>query len=956
MKIQDKKLKKKSVPFILFDFYNSKYPFLIRFGELVKSEQEIKLKVYPDDEFIGDKLAVFDLPFIKISYPFTYPFVAKYFLDKKLLHQKKLINFDADPKAILKYNQYLKTHISLYWSQLQEYPIVYIKEYSDDQRVDIPVTLTRENITSRITLSLDIKNNFLLTLDFFESDDQLLDWKAYGVQFLYYKNKYKDKLALLVSNLEQLQIIKFKGLRTISISKERFNSDFYTQYNTILPETFQIHEGVHLQLIKEIPCIKFQIDEMLCIYVRITPIFIYQNNVCNYNDKREYFTNDSFELIKVVRDFEMERNIMLELKTFDTYFRAQDDFYFHKNVEGAERERYVSELITFFKERNYSYELLLDITVKEYISEIPLLASKITDKIDWFDLHIDVIWGKISIPFKQVRDAILNDQKEIEIGDNIYGKIPQEWIEKYDYLLTKELKKDVFRFNKKHFNEFDTLQGFEDFISSNIKQEIELKKQKLLHFDKIENTPVSEAIQASLRFYQKEGFRWMQSLEQIGWGGCLADDMGLGKTLQTITFLQYLKEKYSNSISLIVCPTALIYNWVDEIEKFCPTLRYHVYYGLNRVLEPEDVQGNDVIITSYGVVRNDFKSLVNHTFRYIILDESHVIRNQKTQTTKAINALKSVNKLILSGTPIQNNIVDLYTQFEFINKGFFGSQKEFSADYGSKITKETDLIRLKKRVTPFILRRTKKEVAKDLPEKSETILWCEMTLEQKKIYESYRQEYRETILNNMDNETFNRSKLQILQGITCLRQICVHPNLISSETQRYKKTAKITALFEEIIPNIGSSKILIFSQFTTMLQLVKEELDDRKMKYSYLDGKTPAKERKNIVDDFQNNDTSQLFLLSLKAGGVGLNLTVAEYVVILDPWWNPSAEAQAIDRCYRIGQTKAVFAYKFICKDTIEEKILRLQQHKIETSDSILGDDDAMMKKFTLDDIKALFE
>jgi SNF2 family DNA or RNA helicase len=447
-------------------------------------------------------------------------------------------------------------------------------------------------------------------------------------------------------------------------------------------------------------------------------------------------------------------------------------------------------------------------------------------------------------------------------------------------------------------------------------------------------------------------------LDEMGWGGCLADDMGLGKTLQTITFLQYLVSEYRDETHLVICPTSLLYNWEAELKKFAPGLGWHIHYGADRVLDEEVFRSGRLIITSYGMVRNDIQHFAACKFGYIILDESQAIKNPGSQVRKAVQQLTARNRLALSGTPVQNNTFDLYAQMDFLNPGMLGSQDFFRMEFATPIDKNGDKeasARLRKLVYPFILRRTKEQVARDLPDKTEMILWCEMGTEQRKIYDSFKDHYRESILEHIAEDGVGRSSIYILEGLTKLRQICDSPAILREETPYPNSSAKLDELIREIEENTGHHKALVFSQFTSMLELIRTALAERGIPYLYLDGSVSAEDRRLSVQQFQEEEDTRVFLISLKAGGVGLTLTAADYVYLVDPWWNPAAEQQAIDRSHRIGQVKKVFAYRMICKDTVEEKILQLQEKKRQLTADLVGDEGGFVKKLTQEDVAYLF-
>ena len=461
-----------------------------------------------------------------------------------------------------------------------------------------------------------------------------------------------------------------------------------------------------------------------------------------------------------------------------------------------------------------------------------------------------------------------------------------------------------------------------------------------------------------LRPYQIAGYQWLNYLNEVGWGGILADDMGLGKTVQALTMLDYYKKTNDGLKSIVICPTTLIYNWQNEVKKFTPGLTFHVHHGNTRLRSHEELTKHNIIITTYGTLRSDINLFLQIFFDYVVLDESQAIKNPSSKVTKAASLLTAKNRLCMSGTPLQNNTFDIFAQMNFLNPGLLGSMEFFRNEFATPIDKfgePEQKEHLKKLLYPFILRRTKEQVAKDLPDKTETILFCEMESEQRNIYEAYRNEYRDKILGTIDQQGIQKSQLTILQGLMKLRQICDSPAILNEEEKHANHSIKIDELTREISENIGQHKALIFSQFLGMLALIKEKLQEQNVPFEYFDGSTSATDREKAIQNFQNNDDCRVFLISLKAGGVGLNLTAADYVYIVDPWWNPAVEQQAIDRTHRIGQTKNIFAYRMICVDTIEDKILQLQERKKILAKELISDETTFVKGLTKADVEYLF-
>jgi len=434
--------------------------------------------------------------------------------------------------------------------------------------------------------------------------------------------------------------------------------------------------------------------------------------------------------------------------------------------------------------------------------------------------------------------------------------------------------------------------------------------------------------------------------------------MGLGKTVQALSYLHYYKSIHGKLQALVVCPTTLMFNWENEIRKFTPELTYYIHHGGDRGRSKEQLEKAEVVITTYGTLRSDIKLLVEIAFDYVILDESQAIKNPSSKVTKAACLLNAKNRICLSGTPLQNNTFDIFAQMNFLNPGMLGSIEFFRQEFAIPIDKFGEADRkdhLRKLLYPFILRRTKEQVAQDLPEKIETILYCEMEDEQRSIYDAYRNDFRDKILGTIESQGIQKSQLTILQGLMKLRQICDSPAILN-ETDKYPNhSIKLEELGREITENISNHKALVFSQFLGMLALIKEKLRSLDVDFEYFDGSTTAVERERAIQRFQNDENCRVFLISLKAGGVGLNLTAADYVYIVDPWWNPAVEQQAIDRTHRIGQTKNIFAYRMICKDTIEDKILQLQEKKRLLAKDLITDDEGFVKSLSREDVEYLF-
>lgn len=476
------------------------------------------------------------------------------------------------------------------------------------------------------------------------------------------------------------------------------------------------------------------------------------------------------------------------------------------------------------------------------------------------------------------------------------------------------------------------------------------------------STKIPPKLNAELRTYQKIGYKWLRTLEQYKMGGILADDMGLGKTIQLLAvILSYVQKNKGNvKPSIIICPSSLALNWYNEIQKFTPTLKALVISDdyLERKRKIEEIGKYQVIITSYDSLKRDIDLYENYCFKYVVADEAQYIKNNNTKNSKAIKTINAETKFALTGTPIENSLSELWSIFDFIMPGYLYKYKKFKELYETPIIKEQNedvMNKLKKQIEPFVLRRTKGEVLTELPDKTVTILNNEMSEEQYNIYMSYMAQARKEIMSQIDINGFEKSQIKILSLLMRLRQICCHPKLFLREYEG--ESSKLNQCIEIIQDAVlGGHKILLFSSYTSMFEIIEEKLKNIGVKYLKLTGQTKVGERIELVDKFNTDENIKVFLISLKAGGTGLNLTGADMVIHYDPWWNLSAENQATDRTYRIGQKRNVQVYKLITKNSIEEKIYELQQKKAKLIDNMLSTDATFINKLSKDDILALFE
>mgnify|MGYP001546897480 CR=1 FL=1 len=700
------------------------------------------------------------------------------------------------------------------------------------------------------------------------------------------------------------------------------------------------------------------VNEYLTSFLMVRPQFVYDGNEVDYDDKEDIFIRNDEGAFRIERDREAEKKFYEELRNLHPTFSKQ--FYnpfFYLPFSEVMRGNWFLKTIRRLQEENFTIKGMANLKKFRYNTTVPKWEMKTGSGVDWFDLKINVSFGEQNVPLRDLQKIMKSGQKIVLLGDGTFGVLPEEWLKEYGMIMKiGEEQNGELRVNKRHFMVIDELHNM--INEEAILQELKEKKNKLQGIENIATRPISKKIKAKLRPYQLSGYNWLQVLDELSWGGCIADDMGLGKTLQVICFLQYLKEKNKNTTNLVVCPTSLIYNWENELQKFAPALKYHIHYGSNRSFSDEHFEKYDIIITSYGTMRSDIHELQKRRFEYVILDESQNIKNPDALVTKAAQLLQAGNRIILSGTPVQNNTFDLYAQMHFLNPGFLGNKEFFKTEFAIPIDKNGSseaAQKLRKLIYPFILRRTKEQVATDLPDKTETVLWCEMNKAQRAVYDEYKNYYRHQLMDKIEEDGMGNTSMYILEGLLRLRQICDSPALIKDKNIITTESIKLEELLREILENTGTHKVLIFSQFTQMLGLIHEAFIENKITHLYLDGGTPTHKRKDLVAQFQSDPEIKTFLISLKAGGVGLNLTAADYVYLIDPWWNPATEEQAIDRTHRIGQTQKVFAYKMICKDTVEEKILQLQQKKKSLSKELISEEKSFIKKLTKDDVEFLF-
>jgi superfamily II DNA or RNA helicase len=560
--------------------------------------------------------------------------------------------------------------------------------------------------------------------------------------------------------------------------------------------------------------------------------------------------------------------------------------------------------------------------------------SAVVSGMDWFDLRAEVDFDGEPVPLPRLLAALRRGESFIELGDGSLGVLPDEWLERWGAVVDLgKANGDTIRFARTQAALLDALVGATDHAALD-ESFAKLRERIAAGFRASAEPQIPATFTGTLRDYQRAGVAWMEMLAEAGFGGCLADDMGLGKTVQV---LARLAARAGNGPSLVVAPRSLVFNWRDEAARFVPSLRVVDHSGAARKRgQRADFADVDLVLTTYGTLRRDAEDLAAVSFDYVILDEAQAIKNDTTSNAKAARSLQARHRLALSGTPIENHLGELWSLFEFLSPGMLGRSSAFKR-WSTSTPDADDRALLGRALRPFLLRRTKSEVAKELPDRIEQTIACELGPEQRALYDELRKHYRKTLLAKARKAPGEPlPTMNVLEALLRLRQAACHPGLVD-RARSDEKSAKVDALFAQLASILEEGhKAIVFSQFTSLLDLVMMRLIRQKVGYERLDGGSTARQRERRVERFQEEDDCRVFLVSLKAGGTGLNLTAATYVFLLDPWWNPAAEAQAIDRAHRIGQTRTVLAYRLVAKGTVEERVLELQATKRQLAESIL--------------------
>ena len=787
-----------------------------------------------------------------------------------------------------------------------------------EDRLDIYIEindnlLTKRNIVENYIYSqgtfykinIEEDSQFLL-LDLFQKIDKY-ELESYGTLILKnYKNidlKYED-YETIISNEKT-------AIPQIIIEKIAFDNSLYLKINSII--STMDYEFF----------IKNKIETVLTVNELEKKLEISKINL-------ENLSSDMFEIVKVLT--KLQKSIGLK----SSYYIDNENFII-LNEELA-KEFVKKELLQLAGK----YSIIGTDRLRKYnIKAVkPKISGRFSYNLDYFEgeVEVEIEGDKFSI------QQLLNNYKKDEyivLSDGTNALINREYIEKLQRIFKEEdgNKVKVSFFDMPIVQDMIDEKSFEnDFMGSkDFFEGINKLAEENIDYPKLN---------ATLRDYQKYGYKWLKYLTDNNLGACLADDMGLGKTLQAIALLTNLHEEKKKK-SMVIMPKSLIYNWENEIKRFSPKLKVGIYYGINR--DFSSLKKVDIILTTYGTIRNDIESLLKQKFDLLILDESQNIKNINSQTTKAVLLLNAKKRVALSGTPIENNLLELYSLFRFLNPEMFGSVQEFTNDYIVPIQKYSDtstIEELRKKIYPFLLRRVKKEVLADLPDKIEKLVYVDMNDKHRRFYEE-RREYYYSLLEKNTSSQGNFDKFFVLQAINELRHIVSSPELENKKIISSKKEVLIENVIEAIENN---HKVLVFVNYLSSIESICDSLKENKIKYLKMTGQT--KDRQNLVDKFQNDSRYKVFVMTLKTGGVGLNLVSADTIFIYDPWWNTTVENQAIDRAYRLGQDKTVFAYKMIMRNTIEEKILKLQEIKNKLLDDLISEDNLSTKNLSKSDIE----
>lgn len=717
------------------------------------------------------------------------------------------------------------------------------------------------------------------------------------------------------------------------------------------------------ELIAE-PQQQVMLSELNNTFLKLEPRFVYDGYIVDGPFEEQSTVHAGNKIIHIVRHQQKEEQLVELLRSMHEKFSNQQNGFFYLTFAEAQKKGWFLKVYHQLLEMDID---LLGIDLMKHFRYSPHIAETIISKQEtegnWICVNMTVKFGKEIMPLHYLQKSLLNGQKAVMLKDGSLGVLGEEWLRQYGMMIRhSKIRKDELLVPKwllmsdattDHTGEASVIKT--DISAAWFKKWKEWEKSKTALYALPQGLQVDE-----LRPYQQKGYEWLRLLSEIGGSGCLADDMGLGKTLQAIAFLLHTINEHPQTQHLVVAPASLLYNWQNELEKFAPSINAIVFHGSGRDEAALQDAANKIIITSYGTLRQDIALLQTIPWNTVVIDESQQIKNPAAQVTKAVWQLIAKTKIALSGTPVMNGTSDLFSQMHFLLPGLLGTSEFFRREYAIPIEQKADeekAAALQKLIRPFVLRRTKEQAAPDLPEKTESILWCEMEADQRAAYESIKENVRSNVLTEISENGLNKGKMSVLAGLMKLRQICNSCELVNDEDVFAYDSIKTKVLIDELKTIIPQHRALVFSQFTSMLDLLERDLKKEGIQTIRLDGQTKISQRQELVSEFQNEESNvAVFLLSLKAGNAGLTLTKADYVFLFDPWWNTAVENQAIDRTHRIGQQAQVFAYRMICKDSVEEKILKMAAGKKKLAEELITADEGFVKSLTLDDIKYLLE
>jgi len=859
------------------------------------------------------------------------------------------------------FDEYLETHMLQFWHRTLEsfkpfFPLVkwYHRKVlpGKDRYLTAPCSFSRFRPTLSFEVGKNEKGLHLITHVLINN----VSYPLSSFQQIYFLLENRNEYFILsFTDYRMLRKLQQFNMGRVAHHPELFVQEILTDLEKEYP--VDRHDFFPKKEVEICPVNRVLLTELNNAFLMLTPQWLYDSNLAEGPWK------ESFEVIKegithiIKRNEEAETAFIKTLEALHPHFSRQRNGYFYLSFADAQKKQW------FLK--TYHRLLQMDIDVagmdmlrhfrySSYTAETVMQLQQEDDHILVYKM--EVAFGKEKVPLNVLQKTLIAGQRAVLLKDGSLGILGDEWLQQYAALIKHgKIKQDQLELLR-----WMMITGLSDREMGNT-----IKEEWWRQWKRWQNTndtlfSLAASMQASLRPYQQKGYDWLLLLQQVGAGACLADDMGLGKTLQSIAMIARYVEQYPKAKSIIICPASLLYNWQQELQKFAPSITTAIYHGPNRQKETLTEDNTSVLITTYHTMRSDADLVCEQTYGVAVIDESHNIKNPATQIAQAVMKLRAGFRLALSGTPVVNNTFDLYTQLNFAVPGLFGSREFFKREYADPIDYHRDeekINALKKLTAPFILRRTKEQVARDLPEKTESVLWCNMTGLQREVYDGILEKTRSSIFLDIKSKGLAKAKLSILQGMTRLRQACSSPALLPEEdNMNCADSVKADVLLDELQNILGKHKVLVFSQFSSMLDILAEKCTEQGIAFYHFDGQTPPAKRAEMVNAFQQEDSdTHLFLISLKAGNTGLTLTAADYVFLFDPWWNTAVQDQAIDRAHRIGQTKNVFAYKMICKNTIEEKIIHLQQKKKKLSEELVAADDGFINKLTEEDVAYLF-